>query len=106
MFQKLILINFLIFSVLTNFLKTQDGCSQGCMQCNQSGKCLQCQDGYYQDQESKQCLEIATRVLDKVQSCNEDEGCAQCSEEGLCLECQDGYYDTENNKDDSNPKKQ
>ncbi|EGR30158.1 hypothetical protein IMG5_139790, partial [Ichthyophthirius multifiliis] len=95
MYQKLILINFFIFSVLSNFLKTQDRCSQGCMQCNQSGECLQCQDSYYLDQESQQCLEIATRVLYNVKSCSEDERCAQCSEDGLCQECKDGYYDTE-----------
>ncbi|EGR30159.1 hypothetical protein IMG5_139800 [Ichthyophthirius multifiliis] len=106
MYQKLILINFFIFSILSNFLKTQYGCSQGCMQCNQSGECLQCQDGYYQDQESQQCLEIATRVLYNVKSCSEDEGCAQCSEDGLCQECKDGYYDTEIYKNDPNPKKE
>ncbi|EGR32118.1 hypothetical protein IMG5_095680 [Ichthyophthirius multifiliis] len=76
------------------------------MQYNQSGECLQCQDGYQLDQESKQCVEIATRVLDQVQICNEDEGCAQCSEFGFCQECKVGYYDTEKYFFGSNPRKE
>ncbi|EGR30469.1 leishmanolysin family protein, putative, partial [Ichthyophthirius multifiliis] len=66
---------------------TETQCSEGCKQCSQSGECLYCKAGFYQDQESKSCVKCRT----KFKNCN------KCTKTN-CNRCATGFQQDQNQK--------
>ncbi|EGR31290.1 neurohypophysial n-terminal domain protein [Ichthyophthirius multifiliis] len=124
MFKKLILINLLIFVILTESSQQQNNgvvnasteCQEGyyydqdtrecascqtkfgnCLQCTQNS-CSQCVTGYLILDSDTQC--IKSTLIDKHIGDHCHEGCDICYLSGECMECLDGYYiNLEENED-------
>ncbi|EGR27299.1 neurohypophysial n-terminal domain protein [Ichthyophthirius multifiliis] len=116
MFQKTILINLLIFVILTqssqqqndDVVNTSTVCQEGyyqdqdthecvscepnfgnCIQCTQSS-CSKCATGYLILNSETKC--IKDTLIDKYTGDHCNEGCDICYQSGECMECRDGYY--------------